>query len=321
MTAQTPEPPAPPSRGEVDLIILGAGPAGLSAAVVAQVLKLRAITLDALDRPGGQLLRNPTPIRDCAGLDSPTGMELAGKLHDHLVRLGGEVKTGRHITRIDAERGEVDASGELLRARFLLLGTGARPRTLGIPGERDELGRGRCPAARRYGHLYRGKAVLVVGGGDVALEEATLFAENCERVTLVHRGSQFRGRPDLGALVASNPRIDVRMNTALTAILGDDEVLGARIEGPSGASRVEVAGVFICTGLAPNSELLRGQIDMDPLGYVVTDVRQRTSAPRLYAAGDVCARSAWSVAAAIGQGAAAVKDMERRICMDDELPP
>jgi thioredoxin reductase (NADPH) len=307
--------------GELDLIILGAGPAGLSAAVVAQVLKLRAITLDASDRPGGQLLRNPTPIRDCAGLDSPTGMALAEELHQHLVRVGGEVMTGRRVTRIDAERGEVEASGELLRARFLLLATGARPRTLGIPGERDEPGRGPCPAARSHGHLYKGRSVLVVGGGDLALEEALLFADICERVTLVHRGSRFRARPDFRAHVAASPRIDVRMNTALIAIEGESEVEGARLEGPAGASRVEVAGVFICAGIAPHSELLRGQIDMDPLGYIITDMQQRTSAPRLYAAGDVCAGSAWSVAAALGQGAAAVKDMERRICADGDLPP
>ena len=113
--------------GELDLIILGAGPAGLSAAVVAQVLKLRTITLDASDRPGGQLLGNPAPIRDCAGLDSPSGVALAGRLHEHLTRLGGDVKTGRRVTRIDADRCEIVASGELLRARFLLLATGARP--------------------------------------------------------------------------------------------------------------------------------------------------------------------------------------------------
>lgn len=307
--------------GDLDLIILGAGPAGLSAAVVAQVLKLRAITLDASDQPGGQLLRNPTPIPDCAGLDSPSGMALASRLHEHLTRVGGEVKTGRRVTRVDAALGEVEASGELLRARFLLLATGARPRMLNIPGERDELGRGPCPAARRHGHLYKGKTVLVVGGGDVALEEALLFADICERVLLIHRGSRFRARPEFQANVEASPRIEARMNTALVAIEGENEVNGARLEGPGGASRVEVAGVFICAGLAPHSELLRGQIDMDPLGYIITDVRQRTSAPRLYAAGDVCARSAWSVAAAIGQGATAVKDVERRICMADELPP
>lgn len=305
--------------GELDLIILGAGPAGLSAAVVAEVLKLRSITLDASDQPGGQLLQNPAPIRDCAGLDSPSGMALASKLHEHLTRLGGEVKTGRRIPRVDAARGEVVASGEILRARFLLLATGARPRTLKIPGERDEPGRGPSPAARSHGHRYKGKTVLVVGGGDLALEEALLFADICERVILIHRGSRFRARPDFRALVEASPRIEVRMNTALKVILGENEVKGAHLEGPDGAIDVEIAGAFICAGIAPHSELLQGQIDMDPQGYVITDVRQRTSAPRLYAAGDVCARSAWSVAAAIGQGAAAVKDMERRLCT--EIPP
>lgn len=300
-------------EGDLDLVIIGAGPAGLSAAVVAQALKLRAVVLEAGEKPGGQILRNPTPILDCPGLEAPTGMVLADELMAHLARLGGQVRTGGRATRVNAASGEVEAAGELLRARFLLLATGARPRTLGVPGESGALGRGPWPAARRYGHLYRGRTALVVGGGDVALEEAALFAQVCERVILVHRREQLGGRPDFRAAVAAQPTIEIMTETTLLAIEGDPEVEGARLKGPEGVVRVEADGVFICAGLAPNGELVEGQADTDAQGFLITDGNQRTSAPRLYAAGDVCSGSAWSVAAAIGQAAIAVKDMERRI--------
>ncbi|MDI1451925.1 FAD-dependent oxidoreductase [Polyangium sp. 6x1] len=302
---------------ELDVVIIGAGPAGISAAVVAQALKLRVALLEAGEKAGGQLLRNPTPILDAPGLDVPTGMAMADRLMDHLTRLGGQVRTGGSAARVHAASGEVEVSGELLRAKFLLLATGARPRTLGIPGESGALGRGPSPAARRFGDLYRGRTVLVVGGGDVALEEAALFARICERVFLVHRGSELRGCADFRAAVAAEPRIEVLLETTLLSIEGEAEVRGARLRGPEGAFDVKVDGVFICAGLAPNSELIRGQAELDAQGFVHTDIRQRTSAPRLYAAGDVCAGSAWSVAAALGQAAIAVKDMERRLWRDE----
>jgi thioredoxin reductase (NADPH) len=317
------EPRASPGGGAppraLDVVIIGAGPAGLSAAVMAQALKLRAALLDAGEKPGGQLLRNPTRIVDYPGLDAPTGMAMAEGLLAHLTRMGGQVRTGGSAARVDAASGEVEVSGEVLRARFLLLATGARPRTLGVPGESGAIGRGPSPAARRFGDLYRGRTVIVVGGGDVALEEAALFAQVCERVFLVHRGSQLRGRPDFRAMVAADPRIKVIMETTLVSIEGDPEVQGARLRGPEGIFDVEADGVVICAGLAPSSELIRGQADLDAQGFVLTDIHQRTSAPRLYAAGDVCAGSAWSVAAAIGQAAIAVKDMERRLCLDEPL--
>jgi thioredoxin reductase (NADPH) len=201
----------------------------------------------------------------------------------------------------------------VFRARFVLLATGARRRTLGVPGERDELGRGLSPAARRYGDQFAGRTVLVVGGSDVALEEAALFSRVCDRVILAHRGTAFRGRADFRADVEREDRIDVRFGTTLLGIEGEPSVEAALLRGPSGPYREEVAAVVVCAGLAPNSELVASEVRTDPQGYVITDVQQRSSEARLYAAGDVCAGSAWSVAAAIGQAAIAVKDMERRL--------
>ncbi len=302
---------------EHDLIVVGAGPAGLAAGITARALRLRAVVLDAGPEPGGQLLANPTPILDCPGIEANTGSELARKLRQHLERLGGEV---RHATvqRLDAAAGTVELAGERLSTSTLLLATGARRRRLGVPGERDEPGRGLSPAARRYGPRFAGRPVVVVGGGDVALEEAALFARLCPRVLLVHRGTSLRGRPDFRAAVAADPRIEVQLETRLTAIIGDaEEVEAAVLTGPAGERRVETAAVVVCAGLAPNSELVSGQIELDDAGAVRVDLRQRSSVARLYAAGDVCAGSSWTVASAMGQAAIAVKDIERRLAVGE----
>jgi thioredoxin reductase (NADPH) len=274
---------------------------------------MRALVLEAGDQPGGQLLRNPTPLLDCPGFELPTGETLARALTGHLTRLGGEVRTGLRALALDAARGEVTVPGATLRASFLLLATGGRRRTLGVPGEAPTLGRGIWPAARRHGEEFRGRPVLVVGGGDVALEEAALLAPITGRVILAHRGAEFRGRPDFQAAVRADPRIEILLGTQLLSIDGYPAVAGARLSGPGGERRVAVAGVLICAGNAPNDELVRGQAEADEQGFLRTDVRQRTSAPRLYAAGDLCSLSAWSAAAAIGQGAIAIKDIERRL--------
>jgi thioredoxin reductase (NADPH) len=306
-------PYAAPAPDKLDLIILGSGPAGLSAATVARALGLRALLLEAAPRPGGQLLANPLPAYDCPGFNGLTGIDIATRLVEDLKRAGGALRTRCRIARVDPARGTVFLPGETLQARFLLLATGAKRRTLGVPGESDALGRGPSPAARRHAHLYRGRSVLIVGGGDVALEEALLFAEHCERVLLIHRSRSLRARPEFRDAIATHERIEVRMDTTLEAIFGEPMVSGAQIRSPSGAELVEVAGVFICAGLAPNSELVRGQVETDDEGFVRIDGHQRTSAPRLYAAGDICAGAPWQIATAIGQAAHAVKDMQRRI--------
>ncbi|MDC0668426.1 NAD(P)/FAD-dependent oxidoreductase [Nannocystis radixulma] len=302
---------------QYDLLIVGAGPGGLAAAIAARALHLRAVVLDAGPRPGGQLLVNDTPILDCPGLDVATGSELAVRLQEHLERLGGEVRVDARVERIDVDAGVVELAGERLTGTAVLLATGASRRRLGVPGEADLPGRGLSPAARRFGPAFAGRPVVVVGGGDVALEEAALLARLCPRVTLVHRGSKLRARPDFRAAVAAEPRIDLLLETQLVAIRGGAEVEGVVLAGPAGEHRVEAAAVVVCAGMAPCSGLVLGQVATDEAGFVRVDARQRTSAPRLYAVGDVCAGAWWTVSAAIGQAGIAVKDFERRLSADE----
>ncbi|MBL9102374.1 MAG: FAD-dependent oxidoreductase [Myxococcales bacterium] len=296
-----------------DVIVIGAGPAGLAAAITARALRMRALVLEAGPHAGGQLLNNPTPIVDSPGLQVDSGPALAERLLEHLIELGGEVRAGAEVRRVDAAAGAVETAEATFTATALLLATGATRRRLGVPGEADEPGRGLSPAARRYGSRFAGRPMLVVGGGDVALEEAALLARICPRVVLVHRGERLGGRPDFRAAALRCANLEPRMQTQLLAIEGDERVEAARLRGPDGECVVEAAGVVICAGLAARSELVAGQCGLDDRGFVRVDTRQRTDAARLYAAGDVCAGSTWTVAAAIGQAAVAIKDLERRI--------
>lgn len=305
---------------DADLIIVGAGAAGLSAAIAARALRLRALVLEAGRGPGGQLLGNPQPIVDCPGLDASSGPAAATQLLLHLQRLGGEVRSSAHVERIDAATATVVVDGAPLRASAVLLATGAVKRRLGIPGEADVPGRGRSPAARRHGARFAGRPAVVVGGGDVALEEAALLAQVCSHVTLVHRGPRLRARPDFRAAVAGHPRITVLLGTRLTAILGDPDVEGAVLAGPGVLTTIPCSAVVVCAGMAPRSELVAGQVRLDQNGFVEVDARQRSSAPRLYAAGDVAAGAWWTVSAAVGQAGIAVKDLERRIAQDEDPP-
>jgi thioredoxin reductase (NADPH) len=305
----------------VDLLVIGAGPAGMSAALWARRLDLEALVLDAGDRPGGQLWRIPGPVPDYPGLEPTLGADVAARFAASLAATDVSVRTGAVVERLDAVQATVElAGGERLSARFLVLATGVRPRRLGVPGESDVVGRGPAPVAYRHAPAFAGRRVLVVGGGDAALEEALLLAPVAEHVTVAHRGDRLTARPAFVDAVRRDPRIELRLGQRLVAILGDADVSGAELETTEGRIVIPVQGVFVCAGVQPNSELVRGQVDLDAAGFVRTGPMQRTSADRVYAVGDVCSGAALSIAAAVGQGATAVKDIQRRLASADAHP-
>lgn len=305
---------------DYDLVVVGAGPAGLAAGLVAAGLRMRAVVLEAGVEAGGQLRLNPTPLLDVPGHDARSGPALAATLRSQLIARGGELLSGVEVTAVGAETGEVRLGGSrTLIGSAVLLATGAAPRRLGVPGEDPRPGRGLSPFARAFGPTVAGRPVVVVGGGDVACEEAALLARLGCPVHLICRGRSLRACPAFRAAALAAPGLTLHTETRLVAIEGDAAVESARVEGPDGPMRIDAAAVVICAGLAPRSGLVVGQCELDAEGAVRVDTRQRTSAGRLYAIGDVCAGSSWTVAAAWGQAAIAVKDVERRMARD-ELP-
>ncbi|MBK6427074.1 MAG: NAD(P)/FAD-dependent oxidoreductase [Blastocatellia bacterium] len=297
---------------DVDVAIVGAGPAGISAAIWAHTLKLRYAVLEAAREPGGQLLRVHNRVLDYAGLPSENGAALAERICAHAEMLGVTILPSATVSAVDVERGLIRIGESTVTSRHVVLATGVRARTLGIPGEAVFVGRGVSPSASRFAEQFRGCRVIVVGGGDAAFEEALILSEVCEHVTLIHRSDRYSARRDFRDRVDGDPRIDVVPFAELIAIEGVDRVERVRVRLDDTLASLDVAGVFVCVGVEPNSELVAGQVELDHRGYVVVDSRMRTSTDRLYAVGDVRSGSSLTIAAAVGEGATAVKDIQRQ---------
>lgn len=297
----------------LDVVIVGAGPAGISAAIWAHTLKLRYAIVESAAVAGGQLLRVYNRVVDYAGMPSENGAALAERLRGHAGELGVAIRTGASVSSVDLERGVLKVDDAEVESRFVVLATGVRARSLGIPGEAAFVGRGVSPSASRYAEQFRDRRVLVVGGGDAAFEEALILAGVCREVTLVHRSATFSARADFRERVASDPRIHVIEFAELIEIEGADHVERVRLQVRGEGSALDVDGVFICAGVEPNSELVADQVEFDARGYVAVDTQMRSSHSLLYAVGDVRSGSSLTIAAAVGEGATAIKDIQRRL--------
>lgn len=292
-----------------DVVVIGGGPAGISALLWCNSLGLRAVLLERSPELGGQLLVLYHRIIDYPGLLPENGCILRDEFASQITTLGLAFHTGCNIERLDLERREIFADDTLFRARSIIIATGARKRRLGIPGEDAFEGKGVSFSATRDHKAFAGRGVTVIGGGDSAVENSLILARVCPRVTLIHRSDNFRARPEWIEEARGNPRIEIRTGLLLREILGSDGVEQIVLEDISHGSRETVAtqGVFIRLGIEPNSELLRGQVKLDDDGYLLVDSKLRTSLPRVYGAGDVTRPVCLSIATAVGHGAVAAK--------------
>jgi thioredoxin reductase (NADPH) len=207
---------------------------------------------------------------------------------------------------------EVTTHGGAYSANALVIATGRSPRKLGIPGETEFAGRGVSSCATCDGYFYRDQRVVVVGGGDTAVKEALFLTKFASEVVVVHRRDRLRAERVVEEMAANHGKIRFVWDTAVTEILGDDGVEGVRLENlkTGEGSTLEAQGVFVFVGNTPNTELFRGQLELDEAGYIITDERQMTSAEGVFAAGDVQEGVAWQVATAVGSGARAAMQVD-----------
>jgi thioredoxin reductase (NADPH) len=299
-----------------DVVIIGAGPGGLSAALWCDELGLDALVLEEKVEVGGQLLSVYNPVGNYLGLRASNGLELRDRFAEQVADAGFDLWTQVEIENVDLRaRRVLLRSGEELQTISLIIATGVRRRRLGIPGEAELAGRGIVESATRDRALLAGKDVCIVGGGDAAAENALMLAEICPTVTLVQRGPKLRARREFAEQLRANHRVTVFTDSLVRRIIGRDEVAGVEIlrAGALKPFQMAVQGVLVRIGVLPNTELFREQLQMDKDGYIVVTGEQETSVANVFAVGDVSNPLAPTISGATGAGATAAKIIAARL--------
>ena len=283
-----------------DLIILGAGTAGLSAAIYAVRAGLSLRLLET-SLPGGQILNSPD-VDNYPGIPSISGFDFVQNLTAHAAGLGVEPEfTAVSQADLAGNVKRIRTGREVLESRAVILATGASHRSLGCPGEAEFRGKGVSYCATCDGAFFRGKDVAVVGGGNTALEDALFLANLCRRVYLIHRREEFRAQQAAVAAVRSRENIQLVLGEQVERISGDRLVSAVTLKS---GRELPVSGVFIAVGLAPNTALFEGQLDLDN-GYIRAGEDCHTSLPGVFAAGDVRTKPLRQLITAAADGAVA----------------
>lgn len=296
---------------EFDIVVAGAGIAGLTAALTAARLGRRPLVLTG-DVLGGNLI-SIERVEGYPGFpEGVAGYELCPMVQAQAAEAGAEFEsTG--LQRLDGGAGKfhlVTGEGEIA-ARAVILAMGSQIRKLGVPGEERLAGKGVSHCASCDAPMLRGAAAAVVGGGDSAMQEALVLAQHASRVIVFHRGEALEGQQAFRERVAAEPKIEVRCGCVVEEILGDPVVSAVRVRSRTASESVEVAAVFAYAGLAPNTGFLEGRVRLDDAGRIVTDAALNAGTPGLFAAGSV--RSGWAgrAVASAGEGAAVALAAER----------
>jgi thioredoxin reductase (NADPH) len=299
---------------ERKVVILGSGPAGYTAALYAARANLSPLVLKGLEA-GGQLMLT-TEVENYPGFaDGVMGPELMDAMEKQAARFEAEI-VAQSATRVDLSSRPfgVWSGDQEWRARTLIVSTGASARWLDVPGEEKLRGRGVSACATCDGFFFRDRELVVVGGGDTAMEEATFLTRFASSVTIVHRRDEFRASKIMQDRALGNEKVRVVWDSVVEEILGEDAVTGVRLRNveTGEVSRLRTDGVFMAIGHTPNTSLLEGQVDLDENGYlVVAEPRTATSVPGVFAAGDVTDRIYRQAVTAAGQGCKAAIDAER----------
>lgn len=303
-------------KDKYDLIIIGSGPAGFTAAIYGGRAMLSTLVIAGSSLGGTMSLTNE--IENYPGFpDGITGQELATRMRQQAERFGAVVEMDE-VTAVDLKIHpfKVKTYSRELEAKALIIATGTSARKLRVPGEREYAGRGVSYCAVCDGFFYRDREVIVVGGGDSALEEGLFLTRFASKVTIVHRRDELRAGKILQERAFRNTKISFVWNSVVTEILGNEQgVTGVRLKNVKTGeeSILEASGVFIYIGSQPSTDFLKGQLELDELGFIVTNRLGHTSVPGVFAAGDIQQPILRQVATAVGSGAVAAMEAEKFI--------
>jgi thioredoxin reductase (NADPH) len=298
-----------------NVVIIGSGPAGLTAALYSARASLAPLVIEGLEA-GGQLMLT-TEVENFPGFrDGIMGPDLMAAMRGQAERFGAEMRTG-NVTSVNlaVRPFEIHLGDEVIRANTVIVSTGASARLLGLPSERKLMGHGVSTCATCDGFFFRGRPIAVVGGGDSALEEATFLTRFASKVTLIHRRDTLRGSKIMQDKAFANPKIEFEWNTEVVDVVdgGTGAVSAARLRNlETGAEKdLLIDGLFVAIGHTPNTTLFKGQLDMDENGYLITGEGAKTNVPGVFACGDVQDHIYRQAITAAGSGCMAAIDAER----------
>jgi len=310
-----PEPTSETGADVFDVVIVGAGPAGLTAGIYCSRGRLKTAVLER-NMAGGQIALTDL-VENYPGFpEGISGFDLASKMKEQAEKFGAEMREIEGVSelRSDAAGGYVVVTDrEEIRARAVILAPGVEPKRSGIPGEAEFIGRGVSWCATCDGALYRGRTVAVIGGGDSAVEEGMFLTKFAEKVYLVHRRDELRAAPIAQERAFANAKFEFVWDSIPKQIDGDEMVEDLEVENVKTGERrkLPVNGVFIYIGQIPNTAWLKDTVELDEWGYIVTDELLRTELPGVFACGDAHANPLKQIAMAIGEGALAAVQAER----------
>ena len=294
-----------------DVIIIGSGPAGLSAAIYAKRAKLSSLTIEANFASGGQVL-NTYEVDNYPGLPGISGMDLGSTLRAHAEKMGAEFSRERVKELVlDEEIKIVRTRKNEYHAKTVILATGAEHRALNVPGEKELSGMGVSYCATCDGAFYKDKTVAVIGGGDTALGDAMYLSRMAKKVYLVHRRQEFRANQALQTAVQQNAAIELVLDAVPTAVLGEKRVDHLELLQNGTSKTLPVDGVFVAIGSIPNTDFLGNLCKLDESGYILADETGVTSTPGVFAAGDVRTTPLRQVVTAVADGANCVQSIEQ----------
>lgn len=305
----------PSKESSFDVVIVGGGPGGLSAATWCVELGLSALIVESAPELGGQLLWIHNPITNHLGGSFANGRSMRDALLDQVAERKFAVALGTEVISVDRSAQCLGLSkGRRVGYRYLILATGLSRRTFGLEGESRLLGKGVLSSGAGQRESVMGNTVAVIGGGDAAVENALILSEFASKVYLIHRRDRFRARDEMISSLNERSNIEIMLDTRLESINGDEKLVSITVSEVNGAVReIPVDNLLIRIGFAPNSALLRGIVDTDEAGFVVVNSEFETSNPMIYAIGDVECPVSPTISAAIGAGSVAAKSIHSKL--------